>query len=141
MDVLKFRAEQLGNARIERPVQNRLRAQASSERPSYAQAMRDALSAADFVEAPPERSLRPAQNERQQAAESIANAAARANEQISRLSSFRLSYGVHEATQIVMVRVYDGDSKELIRELPPEQRLDAIARIRDLSGILTDSTI
>jgi flagellar protein FlaG len=53
-------------------------------------------------------------------------------------TNFRLSYGVHEATNVITVKVYDAESEEVIRELPPESRLDVLARIMELSGLMLD---
>ena len=55
-------------------------------------------------------------------------------------STFRLSYDIHEATNTVMVQVLDFDTNEVLRELPPESRLDAIAKMLDLAGLLFDET-
>jgi len=54
-------------------------------------------------------------------------------------TNFRLSYGVHEATNVITVRVYDAESEEVIRELPPESRLDVLAKIMELSGLMLDN--
>ena len=55
-------------------------------------------------------------------------------------STFRLNYDIHEATNTVMVQVIDFDTNEVLRELPPESRLDAIAKMLDLAGLLFDET-
>ena len=52
-------------------------------------------------------------------------------------SSFSLSYSVHEATGRVLVQVHD-DQGEVIREIPPESRLDIYARITEFTGLLFD---
>ena len=54
--------------------------------------------------------------------------------------NFRLSYGIHEATNRVTVAVYDTQTNELIRELPPEARLDLYARITEFTGLLFDQS-
>ncbi|MCL2855538.1 MAG: flagellar protein FlaG [Defluviitaleaceae bacterium] len=53
-------------------------------------------------------------------------------------NSFSLSYGVHEATNRITVGIYSSDTGELIRELPPESRLDTYARISEFVGLLFD---
>ena len=55
-------------------------------------------------------------------------------------SNFRLNHDVHEATNTVMVQVVDSDTNEVLRELPPESRLDAIAKMLELAGLLFDET-
>jgi len=54
--------------------------------------------------------------------------------------SFRLSYGVHEASNRITVAVYDSQTNELIREVPSESRLDLYARITEFTGLLFDSS-
>jgi len=52
-------------------------------------------------------------------------------------SSFSLSYSIHEGTGRISVRVLN-NSGELVRELPPESRLDIYARITEFTGLLFD---
>jgi flagellar protein FlaG len=54
--------------------------------------------------------------------------------------AFRLSYGIHEATNRVTVSVYDSETGEVIRELPSEDRLDLYARITEFTGLFFDET-
>ncbi|MCL2015874.1 MAG: flagellar protein FlaG [Defluviitaleaceae bacterium] len=53
-------------------------------------------------------------------------------------SHFSLNSSIHEATNTIMVRVIDTDTDEVIRELPPESRLDLLARIHEFAGLLVD---
>ena len=52
--------------------------------------------------------------------------------------TFKLSYDRHEATGRIMVTVYNAQSDEVIRELPPESRLDIYARITEFVGLMFD---
>ena len=52
----------------------------------------------------------------------------------------RLNFNVHEATGRVEVQVIDTSTDEVIREIPPESRLDTLARIQELIGLLFDET-
>ena len=63
-----------------------------------------------------------------------------ANELLAK-TNFRLQYEVHEDTSRIMVRVYDIASDEVIREIPPESRLEVISRILELTGIVYDGNI
>ncbi|MCL2235483.1 MAG: flagellar protein FlaG [Defluviitaleaceae bacterium] len=54
-------------------------------------------------------------------------------------NAFSLSYGIHEATNRIMVSIHNRETNELIRELPPESRLDTYARISEFVGLLFDS--
>lgn len=47
-------------------------------------------------------------------------------------------FGIHEDTNRVMIKIIDKDTKELIREFPPEETLDMIAKVWELAGILVD---
>ena len=53
-------------------------------------------------------------------------------------SFFRLNFNVHEATNRVMVTVYDTNTDEVLREIPPESRLDVLARMQEFVGLLFD---
>ena len=53
-------------------------------------------------------------------------------------SGFKLSYGVHEASGRIMVAVYDTETEEVIREVPPESKLDIYAKITEFTGMLFD---
>lgn len=53
-------------------------------------------------------------------------------------SFFRLSVGVHESTNRIMVQVIDTNTDEILREIPPESRLNIIARMQEFAGILFD---
>lgn len=47
-------------------------------------------------------------------------------------------FGIHEATNRVTIKIIDKDTKEVIRELPPEKTLDMIAKVWEMAGILVD---
>ena len=47
-------------------------------------------------------------------------------------------FGIHEATNRVTIKIVDKDTKEVIRELPPEKTLDMIAKVWEMAGILVD---
>ena len=47
-------------------------------------------------------------------------------------------FGFHEQTNRVMIKIVDKDTKEVIKEYPPEQTLDMIAKVWELAGILVD---
>jgi flagellar protein FlaG len=49
-----------------------------------------------------------------------------------------LRFSIHEDTQRVMVKVIDLNTDEVIKELPPEDVLDTVARIREMIGLLID---
>ncbi|TCL54015.1 flagellar protein FlaG [Kineothrix alysoides] len=47
-------------------------------------------------------------------------------------------FGIHDETNRVMIKIVDRDTKEVIREFPPEETLDMIAKVWELAGILVD---
>ncbi len=50
-------------------------------------------------------------------------------------------FGVHEKTNRIMIKILDKDTKELIKEFPPEKTLDMIASIWEMAGILVDEKL
>ena len=67
----------------------------------------------------------------------ISIAVEKANNAISP-SFFRLAYSVHNDTNMIMVQVRDATTNEIIREIPPESRLDTLARIMEFAGLIFD---
>lgn len=47
-------------------------------------------------------------------------------------------FGIHEGTNRVTIKLVDKDTKEVIKELPPEKTLDMIARVWEMAGIMVD---
>ncbi len=47
-------------------------------------------------------------------------------------------FGIHEATNRVTIKIVDKETKEVIKELPPEKTLDMIAKVWEMAGILID---
>ena len=47
-------------------------------------------------------------------------------------------FGFHEDTNRVTIKIVDRDTKEVIKELPPEKTLDMIAKVWEMAGILVD---
>lgn len=47
-------------------------------------------------------------------------------------------FGFHEGTQRVTIKIVDKETKEVIKELPPEKTLDMIAKVWEMAGILVD---
>ena len=49
-----------------------------------------------------------------------------------------LDFSVHDGTKMVLVKVVDAETKEVIREVPGEQFLNFIDRMHDFLGLLVD---
>lgn len=47
-------------------------------------------------------------------------------------------FGIHEGTNRVTIKIVDKNTKEVIKELPPEKTLDMIAKVWEMAGILVD---
>lgn len=63
----------------------------------------------------------------------------RAVEEVNRkANNSELIFGVHDATNRVTIKVVDKSTKEVIREFPPEETLDMIAKVWELAGIMVD---
>lgn len=47
-------------------------------------------------------------------------------------------FGIHEKTNRIMIKIVDRTTKEVLREYPPEQTLDIIAKVWEIAGLLVD---
>lgn len=47
-------------------------------------------------------------------------------------------FGFHDKTNRLTIKIVDKETKEVIRELPPEKTLDMIAKVWEMAGILID---
>ncbi|WP_059041706.1 flagellar protein FlaG [Paenibacillus rubinfantis] len=50
--------------------------------------------------------------------------------------SFKIS--IHQETHTIMVKVFDKDTGDLIREIPQEKLLDVAANLMELNGLIID---
>lgn len=57
------------------------------------------------------------------------------------LSNTECVFGVHDKTNRVMIQIVDKDTKEVIKEVPPEKTLDMIAKVWELAGLLVDERL
>lgn len=55
-----------------------------------------------------------------------------------KLGNCEAIFGFHDETNRVMIKIVDKDTKETIKELPPEKTLDMIAKVWEMAGILVD---
>lgn len=53
----------------------------------------------------------------------------------------QLAFELHEETNRHIVRIIDVNTDDVLREIPPEEVLDLVARIEDLVGLLIDEKI
>ena len=47
-------------------------------------------------------------------------------------------FGVHEDTNRVTIKIVDKQTKEIIKEFPPDKTLDMIARVWEMAGLMVD---
>lgn len=50
-------------------------------------------------------------------------------------------FGIHDATNRVTIKIVDKDSKEVLKEYPPEKTLDMIAKVWEVAGLLVDEKL
>lgn len=60
---------------------------------------------------------------------------------IESVKSLRIHFSEHEETGRTMVKVIDKETEELIREIPPEDLLNVIAKLDEMIGILFDEKV
>ena len=54
------------------------------------------------------------------------------------MSNSEAIFGIHDATNRVTIKIVDKETKEVLKEIPPEKSLDMIAKAWELAGILVD---
>ena len=47
-------------------------------------------------------------------------------------------FGIHEGTNRVTIKLVERETKEVIKELPPEKTLDMIAKVWEMAGLMVD---
>lgn len=63
----------------------------------------------------------------------------KAVEQLNKnMSHSEAVFGFHDETNRLTIKIVDKDTKEVIKELPPEKTLDMIAKVWEMAGILVD---
>jgi flagellar protein FlaG len=50
----------------------------------------------------------------------------------------QFEFSIHEKTKEIMVKVIDINTREVIREIPPEKILDMVATMLEMAGIIVD---
>lgn len=77
------------------------------------------------------------EDEKQQGAQSKQLKSA-VNEINRQMKNSEAIFGIHEKTNRVTIKIIDKSTKEVIKEYPPEQTLDMIAKVWEIAGILVD---
>ena len=56
----------------------------------------------------------------------------------SSLGSNEAKFSVHEGTHRITIKIIDKDTGKVIKEYPPEETLDMIAKVWEVAGIFID---
>lgn len=67
----------------------------------------------------------------------VIDAIEKANKVISGANR-EFEFSIHKKTKEIMVKVIDSNTKEVIREIPPEKILDMVAKMWEMAGIIID---
>lgn len=57
------------------------------------------------------------------------------------LPNSEVKFGIHEKTDRVTIKLVDKETKEVIKEFPPEKTLDMIAKCMEIAGVLMDEKL
>ena len=69
--------------------------------------------------------------------EMLAKSLAEINKKLALMSS-EMEFRYHRPTRSIAVKVFNSETKEVVREIPPQKALDALAKMWELAGILVD---
>jgi flagellar protein FlaG len=59
----------------------------------------------------------------------------------AQLPHSEVKFGIHEKTDRVTIKLVDKETKEVIKEFPPEKTLDMIAKCMEIAGVLVDEKL
>lgn len=76
----------------------------------------------------------------QAASDQLKRAVAEMNKKIGNTNSEAI-FGIHEKTDRITIKIVDKDTKEVMKEFPPEKTLDMIAKVWEIAGILVDEKL
>ena len=62
-------------------------------------------------------------------------------QEIVKVFNTRLSFKVDDATGKVVIKVVDNETGDVIRQIPPQEILETISKIRDVVGLLFDKEV
>ena len=77
------------------------------------------------------------QGKRQPTQDEIKSAISHANKH-AHFGNTSAQFSYHEKTKRISVKIFDKDTNEVIREIPPEETLDMIAKMYELAGLMID---
>lgn len=59
----------------------------------------------------------------------------------AQLPNSEVKFGIHEKTNRVTIKLIDKETKEVIKEFPPEKTLNMIAKCMELAGVMMDEKL
>jgi flagellar protein FlaG len=77
------------------------------------------------------------QKDNSAAEKQLKNAISNANNKL-KIHRTRCEFAYHEATKRVSIKIVDEDTKEVVKEIPPEETLEMVEKMWELAGILVD---
>lgn len=83
------------------------------------------------------RSAEPDQEKKQLSRDELSEISQELNKFMQLLNA-NIQFALHEKTQRLMVQVVDTKEQKVLKEFPPHESLDTIAKIRDYVGFLLD---
>ncbi|KZE77889.1 hypothetical protein AV654_20155 [Paenibacillus elgii] len=69
--------------------------------------------------------------------EALVKAIEKANKAMEGVQT-RLEFSIHEKSKQVIVKVYNKETNEVIREVPPEKIVDLITNLQEINGVIID---
>lgn len=61
-----------------------------------------------------------------------------ANKKLRSSANTECQFAIHQRTKQIMIKIMNTETKEVIREIPPEKSLDMIAKMWDMAGLFVD---
>jgi flagellar protein FlaG len=55
-----------------------------------------------------------------------------------KMTNSSLQFSIHEKTKQILVKIIDNNTKEVIKEIPPEKILDMVAAMLERTGLFVD---
>lgn len=100
----------------------------------------DPVPAADRITRPGKEQEAQVQQEQQVTRDSLEKAIAELNKATDFVDK-RLRFSIHEESERMQVFVIDNKTQEVIKEIPPEEFLNIVARIQEMVGLLLDERV
>lgn len=101
--------------------------------------MQGKVKQSDGIKAPVGLEMRGSEVEQKNDPKRIQDAVDKANDQMKKAAT-RCEFSYHEVTNRVSIKVFDKDTDEIIREIPPEESLDMLEKIWEIAGLFVDET-